>query len=150
MRSFYANVSQSTDPGSPAKEADLSISCSRTAARTQKPATKTQMKAPAEQNTTGLVKPWMEVITAECMKQIEDDLEQRAAILGVLEEHRGAVGDQRLDAKRMSEKVAEYHEGIRMRIEDLETQLVEVIRKNKMFSKVRSQPSSHRSPRDMS
>eukprot|EP01022_Parablepharisma_sp_SALTPOND_P014855 TRINITY_DN2064_c0_g1_i1.p1 TRINITY_DN2064_c0_g1~~TRINITY_DN2064_c0_g1_i1.p1 ORF type:complete len:814 (+),score=124.57 TRINITY_DN2064_c0_g1_i1:2335-4776(+) len=134
IRSFYASLSQSTEPPSPVK--DLETSLNRSTLKYSKMSSEKRKKAASELNIMDIIRPWMETITAECMKQIEAELDQRGEILKVIDAQNESLKGSELNTKKLKEKITQYHEGVRMRIEDLEAQLVESIRKNKMLMKV--------------
>jgi len=134
MRSFYANLSQNTtsEPISPLKENSMmksKISKCMSETRGKKKVLETS-------TITEILRPWMEIITSECIKQIENEICLKSDILKLVQEQNENLKQNELDSKKIREKISEYHEGIRMRTEELEGQLFESIRKNKMLVKI--------------
>jgi len=115
MRCFYANLSQSTE---------LFSDINNSSFQKQK------------QDLNEIIKPWMETITMECMNQIENELERNGETISLIEAQNESLMQSDINTKKLRQKLVSYHEGMQMRMEDLESQLIESIRKNKMLLKI--------------
>lgn len=122
MRCFYANLSQSAEAFSTIHDVN-NVSAKHRAKQ-------------GEQELSELVKPWMEAITMECMSQIESELEKNGEMISLIESQNESLVQSDLNTRQLRQRLISHHEGMQMRIEDLESQLVETIRRNKALLKM--------------